>query len=54
MVSKPQHVEVHIAVQQNESSQFAQAIQLCQKLIKEWSSVAASDIEVGLRCVIKA
>lgn len=50
MVAKPKHIDVQIAVQQDESSQFSQSIQLCQELIPNWASLAASDVEVLLTC----
>ena len=53
MVAKPKHVDTQIAVQQDESSQFSQSIQLCQKLIPYWASLSASDVEVLVTCTSK-
>ena len=50
MVAKAKHLDIQIAVQQDEGSQFSQSIQLCQELIPDWASLAASDVEVLLTC----
>lgn len=48
MVANPKHIDVKIAVQQDESSQFSQSVQLCQQLIPNWAPLSASDVEVLL------
>ena len=46
MEGRPKHVAVEILVQQDESAQFSQATELCQKLIPGWKPLSANDAEV--------
>lgn len=45
-MTKAKHLCVVIALQQDESAQFLQSIQLCQKLVQGWSSLSANTVEV--------
>ncbi|KAL3140625.1 hypothetical protein ABBQ32_005194 [Trebouxia sp. C0010 RCD-2024] len=45
-MTKPKHLPVEVALQQDESSQFSQSIQLCQELVPGWTSLSADSIEV--------
>ncbi len=43
---QPKHVDANVELQQEETSLFPQAVDLCQALLPQWASVPECDIKV--------